>query len=117
MTDDTFSLYDLQVEWLEGEKPCWCGAKAGDCFYLRGEHLEFPNSQTWSIYTLSALLPLLPAKQRETNLNDWMSTDNLVACPDPNCGSRFGSIGWVGEHFLILKQQPIHFLETVSNEH
>ena len=89
MTDDTFSLYDLQVEWLEGDKPCWCGAKAGDCFYLRGVHLEFPDSQTWSIYTLSALLPLLPAKQRETSLNDWMSTDNLVACPDPNCGSRF----------------------------
>ena len=89
MTDDTFSLYDLQVEWLEGEQPCWCGAKAGDCVSLRGEHLEFPNSQTWSIYTLSALLPLLPAKQRETSLNDWMSTDNLVACPDPNCGSRF----------------------------
>ncbi len=89
MTDDTFSLYDLQVEWLEGDKPCWCGAKPGDCFYLRGEHLEFPDSQTWSIYTLSALLPLLPAKQRETSLNDWMSTDKLVACPDPNCGSRF----------------------------
>ena len=89
MTDDTFSLYDLQVEWLEGDKPCWCGAKAGDCFYLRGEQLQFPNLQTWSIYTLSALLPLLPAKQRETSLNDWMSTDNLVACPDPNCGSRF----------------------------
>ena len=28
-----------------------------------------------------------------------------------------GSIGWVGEHSLILKQQPIPFLETVSNEH
>ena len=89
MTEDTFSLYDLRVEWLEGDKPCWCGAKAGACFYLRGEHLEFPESQTWSIYTLATLLPLLPAKQRETSLNDWMSTDNLVACPDPNCGSRF----------------------------
>ena len=28
-----------------------------------------------------------------------------------------GSTGWVGEHFLILKQQPIHFLEALSNEH
>jgi len=28
-----------------------------------------------------------------------------------------GSIDWVGEHFLILKQQPIRLLETVSNGH
>lgn len=89
LSEDNFELYDLKVEWVPGDKPCWCGAKSGDCFYLRGEHLEFPPSQTWSIYTLSALLPLLPAKQRETDPNDWMSTDNLVACPDPNCGSRF----------------------------
>jgi uncharacterized repeat protein (TIGR04076 family) len=38
---------------------------------------------------LAALLPLLPAKQRPTDPNDWMSTDAEVACPDPNCPSRF----------------------------
>jgi hypothetical protein len=35
------------------------------------------------------LLPLLPAKQRPTHQNDWMTTDAEVACPDPNCPSRF----------------------------
>ena len=38
---------------------------------------------------LAALLPLLPAKQRMTENNDWMTTDTDVACPDPNCGARF----------------------------
>jgi len=36
---------------------------------------------------VAAVLPLLAAKQRMTNANDWMSTDALVACPDPNCKS------------------------------
>jgi hypothetical protein len=35
----------------------------------------------------AAVLPLLAAKQRVTHKNDWMSTDALVACPDPNCKS------------------------------
>jgi hypothetical protein len=41
------------------------------------------------MYALAALLPLLPAKQRPTSPNDWMSTDAEIACPDPNCGGRF----------------------------
>ena len=36
-----------------------------------------------------ALLPLIPAKQRPTAAADWMTTDALIACPDPNCGARF----------------------------
>ena len=48
-----------------------------------------PPGQTWSIYTIAGLLPLLPAKQRMTHPNDWMTTDAEVACIDPNCGSRF----------------------------
>lgn len=86
--DDSFVLYDLRVEWVEGPS-CFCAAQPGDHFELHGEHLQFPPNQTWSIYTLAALLPLLPAKQRFTHPNDWMTTDALVACPDPNCTSKF----------------------------
>ena len=89
MTDDSFTLYDLKVEWLAGDRPCWCGAKEGDHFFLRGEHIEFAPGVKWSIYTMAVLLPLLPAKQRMTDPNDWMTTDTDVACLDPNCGSRF----------------------------
>ena len=35
------------------------------------------------------LLPLLPAKQRETPAADWMTTDTEIACPDPHCGAVF----------------------------
>ncbi len=89
MANDEFQLYDLKVEWVAGDRPCWCGAKAGDHFTLRGEHIEMPAGQRWSIYTLAPLLPLLPAKQRVTDANDWMTTDTDIACPDPNCGARF----------------------------
>ena len=51
----------------------------------KGEMLHLPPGQGFSIYSLAALLPLLPAKQRATHPNDWMSTDAEVACPDPNC--------------------------------
>lgn len=38
--------------------------------------------------TKGAVLPLLAAKQRMTHKNDWMTTDALIACPDPNCPSQ-----------------------------
>jgi uncharacterized repeat protein (TIGR04076 family) len=88
--DDTFALYDLRVEVTapEGGK-IFCGAKPGDYFELRGEMLHLPPNQGFSIYSLAALLPLLPAKQRPTHPNDWMTSDAEVACPDPNCSTRF----------------------------
>jgi len=51
--------------------------------------IHFPPGQGFSIYSLAALLPLLPAKQRPTHRNDWMTSDAEVACPDPNCSTRF----------------------------
>src|ERR1700749_4786985 len=88
--DDTFGLYDLRVEVIAPEGGAiYCGAKVGDYLELRGEMLHMPDGQGFSIYSLAALLPLLPAKQRATDPNDWMSTDAEVACPDPNCPSRF----------------------------
>ena len=90
MADDEFTLYDLRVEVMaEPGKPILCHARPGDYLELRGESLWLPPGQTFSIYSLAALLPLLPAKQRPTHPNDWMTTDTEVACPDPHCGTRF----------------------------
>ena len=85
-----FELYDLRVE-VTGppDRTIYCGARLGDYFELQGEMLKLPPGQGFSIYSLAALLPLLPAKQRITDPNDWMSTDAEVACPDPNCPTRF----------------------------
>jgi uncharacterized repeat protein (TIGR04076 family) len=87
--NDSFELYDLRVEVVapEGAK-LYCGARVGDHFELRGEMLHLPPGQGISIYSLAAVLPLLAAKQRMTDANDWMSTDAEIACPDPNCPSR-----------------------------
>ena len=87
--DDKFTLFDLKVEVIASDKPMVCGHKAGDYFLVVGENLIFPENCAFSMYALSALLPLLPAKQRALEVNDWMLSDNIVACPDPNCGGRF----------------------------
>lgn len=86
---DAFELYDLRVEVVVGEKEMVCDHREGDYFELRGENLSLPDGQSFPIYPLAALLPLLPAKQRRTDPNDWMTTDAEVACPDPHCGGRF----------------------------
>lgn len=87
--DDDFFLYDLKVETiLDGRTPV-CRHIEGESFTVEGENLVFDQGQRVSMYALAALLPLLPAKQRDTDPNDWMSTDAEIACPDPHCGGRF----------------------------
>ena len=87
--DDRFDLYDLKVEVVATDRPMVCSHRAGDYFLVEGENLIFPQTHSFSMYALSALLPLLPVKQRPLQQNDWMLSDSLIACPDPNCGARF----------------------------
>jgi uncharacterized repeat protein (TIGR04076 family) len=90
MADDVFELYDLRVEVVAPDgATIQCHAERGDHFEVRGEMLHLPPGQGFSMYSLAALLPLLPVKQRATDPNDWMSTDAEVACPDPHCPTRF----------------------------
>lgn len=84
-----FWLHDLRVETvLEGRTPV-CRHIEGESFHVIGENLVFAAGQKVSMYALAAILPLLPAKQRPLDENDWMGTDADIACPDPNCGGRF----------------------------
>lgn len=87
--DDAFTLWDLRVEVVPGVRPMVCNHRPGDWFELSGENLRFPDGQSFPLYPLAAILPLLPAKQRDTHPNDWMTTDMEIACPDPHCGARF----------------------------
>ena len=88
-TPDVFTLFDLKVEVVATDRPMVCNHPAGSWFTLRGENLAFPAGQTFPLYPLAALLPLLPAKQRPTHPADWMTTDAVIACPDPHCGGQF----------------------------
>jgi len=86
---DEFVLFDLRVEVVAGEREMVCNHRVGDWFEVSGEDIRFPDGQTFPLYPLAAILPLLPAKQRLTHANDWMTTDAEIACPDPLCGARF----------------------------
>ena len=87
--DDVFELFDLRVEVVaQAGAKLWCGSKIGDYFDVHGEMLQFQPGMMFSLYSLAAILPLLPAKQRPTDAHDWMTTDAEIACPDPNCPSR-----------------------------
>ena len=95
MTDDgsedgSFELYDLRVECVEITGAPVANYEVGDYFEVRGGKLVFPPDQDgFSMYALASLIPLLPAKQRESHPNDWMTTDTRVADPDPNVGGVF----------------------------
>ena len=98
-----FWLYDLRIETiLQGRVPV-CRHIEGEVFTVEGENLVFQQDQRVSMYALAALLPLLPAKQRETSSEDWMSTDAEVACPDPHCGGRF-RITRMGKRWFTLAE-------------
>lgn len=86
---DHFTLYNLKVEVVATDKPMVCKHNEGDYFLVVGEDIIFPENNAFSMYSLSALLPLLPAKQRPLHENDWMLSDSYIACPDPHCGAQF----------------------------
>lgn len=86
---DEFELWDLKVEVAGDPAAMVCSHTPGAFFEVMGENLVFTDSQSFSLYALAAILPLLPAKQRMTHDHDWMTTDAEIACPDPNCAARF----------------------------
>lgn len=110
--DDSFELYDIKVEVTNnGVKPMVCNHQEGDYFLLSGENFSLPHGQSFPIYCLAALLPIITVKQRFTDRNDWISTDHEVACPDVNCGGVF-KISRVGKrkfyHHEVTRVQVDH---------
>jgi uncharacterized repeat protein (TIGR04076 family) len=83
---DEFDLFDLRIRIEEIRGHCTCDHRVGDEFELRSGKLHLPAGQSFCLYALQATIPLLPAKQRITHPNDWMSTDARIVCPDPLCG-------------------------------
>lgn len=89
--NDQFELYNLRVE-LTHLRPGYdlvTQQKIGDYFEVVGENLIFPKGMNFSMYSLAAIIPLLPAKQRITHKNDWMTTDCEINSPDANCGAIY----------------------------
>ena len=82
-----FQLYNLRISVVEIKGRSVCGLEVGDYFEVReSSRVVIPAGKHFCMYALAAVLPLLPAKQRALEENDWLATDNLVACPDPEEG-------------------------------
>jgi uncharacterized repeat protein (TIGR04076 family) len=82
---DEFDLYDLRVTVVAIEGRSVCGLEVGDYFEVtESSRLRIPPGKHFCIYALSAVLPLLAAKQRQNDPADWIERDSLVACPDPD---------------------------------
>jgi uncharacterized repeat protein (TIGR04076 family) len=79
-----FQLFDLRVTVDSVEGRSVCGLEVGDYFeVVESSKLKIPEGKHFCIYALSAVIPLLPAKQRQMEENDWLEQDTLVCCPDP----------------------------------
>jgi uncharacterized repeat protein (TIGR04076 family) len=77
-------LYNLRVvvETINGRSVC--GMKPGDWFEVTNSaQVRIPEGKHFCMYAIASVLPLLPAKQRVMPENDWLESDSLVACPDP----------------------------------
>lgn len=88
-TSDEFQLYDLKIEVAANRGRMLCRESIGDYFELKSGTITMPAGQGFPLFAMAALLPLLPAKQRPTQPNDWMTTDSDIACPDIHCGAVF----------------------------
>ena len=103
-TEARFSLYDLRVTVTEIRGRSVCGLRVGDYFELRNSaQLVIPDGRHFCIYALSSVLPLLAAKQRELDANDWMASDSVVVCPDP-------------EEQLFMKVERIGQVQLVKSD-
>jgi uncharacterized repeat protein (TIGR04076 family) len=78
-------LFDLRVTVDRIEGRSVCGMAVGDYFELvNSAELRIPEGKHFCIYALQAILPLLPAKQRQLPAADWLEEDSFACCPDPD---------------------------------
>ena len=81
MTDFT-ELYDLRVTVERIEGLSVCGLQVGDYFELTdSSRITLPAGKHFCLYAMQAVMPLLPAKQRELAEGDWLAQDSLVLLP------------------------------------
>jgi uncharacterized repeat protein (TIGR04076 family) len=80
-----FELARLRVTVVEITGRSVCGLNVGDYFDVtQSSRVSMPDGKHFCLYALAAVIPLLPAKMRAFDENDWLATDSLVACPDPD---------------------------------
>lgn len=77
-------LFDLRVTVDSIGGRSVCKLAVGDYFeVVNSAELRIPDGQQFCIYALHSVLPFLAAKQRQLPAGDWLESDTLFACPDP----------------------------------
>jgi uncharacterized repeat protein (TIGR04076 family) len=92
MLSSKFNLYKLKItlRHTKDNRQAYSIQPDGSYFFMSGENLVFSgNVNSVPLYALAALMPLLPAKQRPTDPVDWITTDCVVADPDPHSGIEY----------------------------
>ncbi len=78
-------MYDLRVTVDEVKGFCDLPMKPGDYFEVRGGRITIPTGGHICLWALAALLPMFPAKQRNSGEpNDWLPRTSRMSCPDPD---------------------------------
>lgn len=98
-----FEIYDIRVtvEEIRGESVC--SMAVGDYFEItESSKLRIPEGKHFCMYALNSVIPIIAAKQRDLNENDWLEKDSHIICPDP-------------EEQLIMKIERIH-KRTMNSE-
>jgi len=84
VSEPDMELYDLRVTVAEIGGRSVCGLSVGDYIDVTcSSQVRIPAGGHFCLYALAAVLPLLPAKQRQLPEADWLERESLVACPDP----------------------------------
>jgi uncharacterized repeat protein (TIGR04076 family) len=84
VSEPDMQLYDLRVTVDSIEGRSVCGLSVGDYLDVTcSSQVRIPAGGHFCLYALAAVLPLLPAKQRQLPGSDWLEHESLVACPDP----------------------------------
>ena len=85
MTEGRFKLANLRVTVVAIEGRSVCGLAVGDWFEVtESSRVRIPEGRHFCLYALAAVIPLLPAKMRALDPDDWLAQDSLVVCPDPD---------------------------------
>jgi len=83
-----YTLNNLKVTVAGDPRTFNCSHVVGQGFIVEGENFRLlPNTKYFSHYSFSSVIPFISAKQRVTNVKDWMTYENDIACPDPKCGA------------------------------
>ncbi|CAN5616098.1 hypothetical protein BH09CHL1_BH09CHL1_11200 [soil metagenome] len=104
MSDESFQLANLRVSVVAIEGRSVCGLNVGDYFEVtESSRVSIPAGRHFCLYALAAVIPLLPAKMRALDANDWMAQDSLVVCPDP-------------EERLVMKIERISVSDLLASD-